>query len=242
MGWSSVNDKFIYYFLRGRGISYKKLNDNRKFRALPHFLDIADCLNGLLLNILIDKSITNLYDIKKNEFEDIINKLDCSWNNKAFEKMLRILVFLFLFINGMSVDGQNVWWISDDDDIMPSEDHMVDMKKVIYHVSSVILEHQMGNIRWCRDSQVVNGMSFRYLMSIPDLSSGALCDMLTAYKKGRYQLCEHIMTPPPNIMRYKSKIICSWLAEQSNNLKKLNVVIEPSDLGIKRRWIWNHIV
>ena len=74
------------YMADGRRMSFKKLNDTNRLKALVPFLEASDEIEGLCLSIGIRKEIKNLY-IDKKAFESVRNKgvLKGSWNAKSLE-------------------------------------------------------------------------------------------------------------------------------------------------------------
>ena len=78
------------YLSNDRRMSFKGLNDAQKKRALIPFLRAANCIPGLSITLLVDKSIPSLInqdgklDISDAEYKDYQN-----WKPQVFEKLLR---------------------------------------------------------------------------------------------------------------------------------------------------------
>ena len=120
------------YMADGRRMSFKKLNDANRLKALVPFLEASDEIEGLCLSIGIRKEIKNLY-IDKKAFESVRNKgvLKGNWNAKSLENMFRIVHFISIIIAGLAKPNQNIYWISDEDEILANPTRSSDVAGLI---------------------------------------------------------------------------------------------------------------
>ena len=130
--WEGMRLKLRQNYLSdGRRISFKGLRDKKQQIALPSLLTAADTIPGLSVTILIHKSIESLFtdsgyiDLNNPEFHDYRH-----WKIRSFEKMLRVVHFVSFFLSGLSRPGQDVLWITDQDEIAANDNRLRELTKL----------------------------------------------------------------------------------------------------------------
>ena len=230
------------YLPDGRRISYKTLNDRKRKRALMPFLAAANSITGLIVTILVSKKIESLFEPT--------GKLDTSqpgyekyahWDRNVLEKLLRIVNFAALFIAGLSKPHQNLFWITDEDDIVANAGRLREAVDLFAHISSAYIKHQMGHFRWGTTQLDKGSKRVEDLASIPDVVAGSLSQVLTTYYQGgTMPKVTGLMVPPPSNLSYKDAEIMNWFADQTQPLKRLVYVIEQIEgttkLNVKNLW------
>jgi hypothetical protein len=125
------------YLPDGRRMEFKGLNDGCRRRALPWFLRAADQIHGLCVAIGIDKRIEGVMITRSmvNELHRRVS-LQGNWNFKSLESMFRVVHFVAMFLAVLSHPGQNVYWISDEDELFASPKKTIDTKRMLdqFHV------------------------------------------------------------------------------------------------------------
>jgi hypothetical protein len=222
----------------GRRMSYKALNDANKKQALFPFLLAANHIPGLSITFLINKKIGSLFveagklDIKRmglHQFEH--------WSNYTFEKLLRVLHLISLFIAGLSRPHQDVLWFTDEDDIVPNPSRLSEVSDVLGHISNHYLRHDMGNLR-CGTTKCDDGSRLiEDLAAIPDLVAGALADALTNNPTKIDPKSVGSTSKLVNIS-YKSKQVIAWFTDMASPLRRLVCVIDPMPKSSKLATTW----
>jgi hypothetical protein len=234
--WNHQREALRSEFLPDRRrMSYKNLNDNKRKEALFPFLLAANVIPGLSVTFLINKSINSLFT---NQGKLQVPELS-HWSNASVEKLLRVLHFISMFIEGLSAPNQHLFWFSDQDNIVPNSTKLTEVNQLLAHISSHYLTHDMGDLRCgtteCDDdSRVIED-----LVSVPDLIAGALTDVLNTNSElqtnptvvGRIRSLENLSL--------KTRMILAWFKDRSQPLKRIVCVFDPSTDGsrLKTQWL-----
>jgi hypothetical protein len=237
--WNSRRDHLRSELLsNGRRMSYKGLNDTNKKQALFPFLLAADHIPGLSVTFLINKKLDSLF-AKTGKFDIQTMGLHQfqHWSNYSFEKLLRVLHFISLFIAGLSGPGQDVLWFTDQDDIVPNSSRLSEVSGVLRDISSHYLKHDMGNLR-CGTTQCDDGSRFiEDFAAIPDLVAGALADALTNNPTEIDPKSVGLTSRLVNIS-HKSQQIIAWFTDGTSSLRRLVCVIDPMPASSKIATTW----
>lgn len=212
--------------LRDRTMSFKGLNDRIKRKALPDFLETTELLYGVLVTVAIEKRIGSLFS-KSRKFDFVDLDEFQHYGPQTFERLMRVVHFLSLFIAGLSYPRQDLLWFSDSDAIAANPDRVQILTTLFANISSHYLSHNLGDFRCGTTSACDAGtMQIEDLCSIADLSAGATSELLTAYiQKDRSPTSQLIVPAPANITR-KARYIGSWLAKTGSRLARLVISIE----------------
>lgn len=212
----------------GRRLSYKNLNDKNKKRALNPFLYASNHIPGIIVSFAIDKKIESLFRKKDkiNTDDPELNKYR-DWKSKIFENLLRIVHFNSFLIAGLSKENQDVYWISDDDNINANVGKLTELTNIFANILSHYLSHNLRNLR-CGSTGICDDGSknIEDFCAIPDLVAGAISEMLSTYYKKGIPINSKYIVPPPQSISSKAKMIFNWLSEKNCNLKKLTFSIK----------------
>jgi hypothetical protein len=216
------------YLPDGRRMSYKNLNDTKRSAALYAFLNAANSIHGLLAVILINKSIKSLFkkegylDFGEPELKDYGH-----WSVEVFEKVLRIVHLVSFFLAGLSKPYQDVLWITDEDEIMPNEKRLREVVKIFGNICGHYLKHDMGHLKIGTTKSDTGKRDIEDLVSVTDLAAGALCEVLTKYRRMGIAINTELIIPPPQEITLKTQKIMNWFADKNQPLKRLVYAIEP---------------
>ncbi len=139
--WDEMRQETRKTVLRdSRRMSFKALNDSRRRQALVPLLRASNTIPGLLLIVLVDKKIDTLF---KDDGNNTLNALSGvkNWGQPTVERFLRMAHLGNILLAGLSAEGQNVIWLTDEDDIVANQQRIIDGTKVISHISSHYLPH-----------------------------------------------------------------------------------------------------
>ncbi len=229
--WGAIRRLLRKIFLRdGRRISYKALRDKKRKEILPHFLNAANKIPGLLVVILTKKNIESLFKpngrIERTDPE--IAKYR-HWSPRVLEKLLRIVHFLSLFVSGLSKSGQDILWITDEDDIAANIDRHQDLTKIFGHICSHYLKHNLRHLRVATTASDTGKRDVEDFVSIADLAAGALCEVLNTYLRKGVVPTPELVLPVPNELDDKAITLMNWFSDRTQDLKRLVLTIDPID-------------
>jgi len=211
-----------------RRISYKTLKDKKRSNALYDFLNAANYLQGLLVVILIHKDIESLFKAS--------GRIDCTdpeikslahWPPHVVEKLLRIIHFISFFLAGLSREGQNVLWITDEDEIAANEQRHRELTTYFGNVLCQYLEHALGNVRVATTASDTSKRDIEDFVSIADLTAGALCEALNAYSRASVSPLTNLVLPPPSSLEKKALRVLDWFSDRRHSLKRLVFSVDP---------------
>ena len=229
--WDNRRTRIRENFLTlGRRMAFKSLNDKHKQKALKPFLDSANFIPGLLATVAIHKSKLSLFedfnriDLHNPKFEKFIK-----WDVTSFEKLLRVIHFLCFFIGGLSREGQDIYWFTDQDEIVPpNKDRRKEVVEIFTHIFQQYIPHKMGQIVMETTEIDTNSRKLEDFVAIPDLAAGALSEVLTIMHKTNQMPGKNILRPLPTKISNKTKFIIQWLSQKSEPLKRMTCVINPT--------------
>ena len=216
------------YLTDGRRFSYKALRDKKLADVLLEFLSSANLIPGLLLVVLTRKTIESLFKssgpIERNDPE--IRSL-AHWAPHVIEKLLRIVHFLSLFLAGLSREGQDVLWITDEDDIVANLEKHQELTTTFGTISSYYLRHGLRHGRVVTTASDTGKRDVEDFVAVADLAAGALCDILNTYLRGGALLTSGVILPAPANLDDRSLNVLNWFSDSSYSLKRLVLTIEP---------------
>ena len=217
-----------------RRMSFKKLGDAVKRRMLPSFLAAADMLPGICLCILVDKKIGSLFCENRNidlTNPDLTLLADLTPDN--IEKLLRIVHFVSFVVAGLSRQGQNLMWFTDQDEIAANDEGVIRLTRIWGSVLSHYLQHEVGHIR-CGTTKCDNGtLQIEDLAAIPDLAAGALTELTSHYQnEGIFPTSKLAVTVPQSISG-KAREIIGWLSDDAKDLRRVIFCFQASENSTK---------
>lgn len=212
------------YLVDGRRIAFKKLTDRALQKALGPFLNATQKMNGIVFCAAIDKSLLD------SNFGYQFNLIGAA-KPLILAKLTRIAVLGSMLVGGLSNSGQNLHWITDDDEIVSNE--------VVCQEAGAVISAMMN--RNCPKGMEVPclGIAGKFednrraedLCAIPDLVGGAMAEMLTAIDKATIPRESDIVTPVLGRTSTKSKLVFSWFAGLKGPLKKLFCLVRAAPEG-----------
>lgn len=184
-------------------ISYKDIQWGGIKRSLKDYLTFADKIPGLLLTVVVDKKIKSFFsEDSKAMRELLINSGFGEWKPHVAEKLLRITHLMAYIIALLSKEGQKIFWMSDHDSIVESND--ISASRI---VSSLLPEYGRKELGVFGFATPFAERSLMYLdaLSLTDLTAGALQNYFTQDKVtvGKLQV------------RNEEADITDWLGHQS---------------------------
>jgi hypothetical protein len=207
----------------GRRMAFKSLNDALRINALLDFLDAASLLEGVLVCVAVEKahSIRNWGDIPPLRY---------NWTPDTLEKLLRICVFGSGFVDGLRGERQDIYWITDDDAIVATEDAKADATTLMgsfihrYAGENPMLYLGIGSL-------FNDGLRAEDLLAIPDLAGGACSECLTLQGKSNIPTSEVGREGIALVLQTKTMLINLWRSDNSKPLKHFDLLVRVAEDG-----------
>jgi hypothetical protein len=225
----------------GRRMSYKKLTESLRWKALPEFLQAADELKGVLMTVLVDRRIESVLSPDVTKFiRDQLPHQENLPKRHILEYMIRIALFMSLLAGGLLRDGQDVVWITDEDPTVDSSERKAQMSAVLRIVSSQYEPPDFKSMKSTTTASPDPSKSLEDLAAIPDLAAGALTAVLTEYPDLLRSIIAGGRVVPSERMQEKTKHLMGWLSWKRAALKRWVFVIDPDEqpgglqFGLKR--------
>lgn len=213
-------------------MAYKSLGDRARRRALPAFLAAADQIEGLLFVVRVSKRVGALFVDADAPLSPMAEQL-ARWPPKTAERLLRICHFAALTLAGLSRPGQDVLWITDQDDVAANEDRHRLLTQAFGTISSHYLEHDLGHLRVATTASDTGQRDLEDIVNLTDLAAGAVGQVLDRYE-GVEWLVPGLIRPPPAVPG-KARRVLDWLSDAGSRLKRTVVSIEPASSATRLR-------
>lgn len=228
-----------------RRMSFKGLNDKFRRNALASFLDASNDIPGIIVICAVDQQLSSLFTTGKKIDMDSPGCKDFNcFSASAFEKLLRIIDFVSLFLAGLSKPMQNVFWFSDEDEIVANEERIRKATELFGRIASHYLPHNMRHLRFGSTKCDDGSLQIEDFAALPDLAAGAYAEFLTLLRKEGMLPKTAILLPPPPSLSIKTRYILGWVSNVKQNLKKLACIITKGDNSgsLKTQWLELHNV
>lgn len=214
-------------FPDGRRMSYKGLNDKYRQRALVPFLRAANCISGLLFVIAIDRRVRTIFDAPSGIKENVnqIPELE-RWKPQSIERLMRTIHIASLLTRGLSAEGQDLWWFTDEDEIAANEERLRLMVNLFVRVSSNYLSHNMRHMRIGTTKSDTGRRDIEDYVSICDLAAGTIQDCLAVEGMKIVLQNPSLFIPKGRVQLAKVATIMDWLSDNARPLKRLIVVLD----------------
>jgi len=209
-----------------RKISYKDLNDGVVRRYLPSFLESAYVLNGLLLTLAIDKRVTY---VAPETREMASKQAPNGMSRRTLEKALRVAHMIGVLVSGLSRAGQDVYWVTDNDDIVANDRFTEWMIEAVAGITGVYLPHTMGELRCATSGSSRSDLVVEDFLAIPDVVSGCLSDVLAHNPPNTASPNCNVIEPLKGELSDKAKQVLGWYVDEAQPLKRLLIEVCPGD-------------
>jgi hypothetical protein len=205
-------------------IAFKDFRMGQLQRSLPGYLAALNAVPGFLFTVAIDKRLATLFgpDTKESreEIARQLRELDVGERKPDVnEKLLRV-VHIAAFLTGLLAhDGQNIFWMTDDDSISPTPE----MHEKTLKLFELILPNYLR--AGYTFPQLGGALPFKErhletldLLSATDIVAGALDQYLAQRDK---------VAPEDILVKQGCDRVLQWLAHDGLGLKKMNILMRP---------------
>lgn len=229
--WNEFRQKVRGEILKdSRSISYKKLtSDKRRAKALVPFLRAANTIPGLLITFLIDRRIASTFSepIPESGSRSQVGELS-KWKRKPFGKLSRIGHLGAMLIACLSAPGQNVLWVTDQDEIAPNVEKLTEATQIIAHYLNHYVPHNMGHFRFGTTKSDDGSMEIEDLAALPDLAAGSMSEIVTCAFDNQGMPLGRVHIPLPKEISQKAHAIFGWLADGPHPLRKMVIRVDQT--------------
>ena len=223
-----------------RRISFKRLADGQRRRALGPFLEAANDLNGLSLSVAVSKQCDTVFaaspplDLSNTEFAAYRK-----WKPAVLDKTFFVLHVLGVLLGGLAAPMQDVIWITDEDSIAANNQRVRELTQLFAWISSQYLEFDLGHCR-CGTSRCDDGSrQIEDLIAIPDVIAGALAEQMILRSRD-HAGASNIFWVHRGDFSDKTKEITWWYSESHYSLKRILCIVDPSVNGQGHLLSWFH--
>lgn len=205
-------------------IAFKDFGMGQIARALPGYLNALDRVPGFLFTLAVDRQLSSIFGPQTKEARERIGQdLEAAGlgvrKPAVNEKLLRIVHVAALLTGLLTHDGQQIFWMTDKDSIVPSQEqhgYALDLFGRIltmYARDGFSFPSLMGFTPFEQRNLVLLD-----LLSSTDVVAGAVEQYLTRWRS----------TDPADIqVKEGCDLVLQWLAHDGLGLKKMNVMLRP---------------
>lgn len=202
-----------------RTFAFKKLNDALLQKALFPFLDATSRLNGIIFSVALDKRLaTSTLGFQTDA---------AGLKQKVLSKLVQIAAFGSLLVGGLSRPGQQLRWITDDDETVSNEAAVAKAGHVIASLLDLMAARGLVPASIGISSKFDDLKRAEDLCAIPDLVGGALCEFIEAFPGELTPGTSQLTIPTARRLSTKSTLVLGWLRLAQGNLKHMLAVIRP---------------
>jgi hypothetical protein len=147
------------------------------------------------------------------------------------ERSLRVVHLVSFFLAGLSAPGQDVFWITDEDDIVANEVRLRQLVNVFARISGHYVAHGLRHLRIGTSRSDTGRRDIEDLLSVADLAAGSLQDCV----REQGVPYREFWLPPPTDLAAKTRSIINWFADGTTALKRLVYVFDETTASRKLR-------
>lgn len=218
-----------------RSLSFKDLGDRLRYASLVPFLSITKEITGIVVSIVISKRVKNIW-CDKALFDMVAPLHTGKWNAHFYEKAFCIAHFISVLIAGMSQPNQNIYWMSDEDDIFANPYKMADVALITSAFTGRYTPHPLGKLNIETTAMSSNRVFFEDLCAIPDLAAGSLCEVVNFYARhnnGSLSIKENIHLGP--LFSDKTNTVARWTLNSTTTFKQIIILWSRPFIGLTQK-------
>ena len=128
-------------------MSYKNLSDRQRAKALVPFLSASETIHGFCLVTIFNRTLRHLC-LRTDDHDKMRGAADlqAKWKDRELEEAVRTTHIVARLVGGLSYPGQNIYWISDEDDLFANLERKHDMARMLSSFSSHYTHHALGEL------------------------------------------------------------------------------------------------
>jgi hypothetical protein len=214
----------------GRHISFKGSRGRNSLKILNECLKVSNHLPGVLFCFLFDKRIGRLLSAKPHPFKfpELIY-FERGWNMRSFDRLSLVAHLGALIVCGLCGKKHDILWITDRDEIAPNPKKHDHAGWVLWYYLSKYEVGVDGRLIFVTTEADLGKRNIEDVVSIADLSAGALAKALSASETQKGSHSDIFATPVSNRFEERTRIVLRWLAEGGFPLSKLTIILRCKD-------------
>lgn len=232
--WDTLREQFRANWLPdGRRMSFKRLSDRIRRRALEPFLELAFSLKGNLVTVMIEKHVESFC----GDIDEMIRVFDNCFPDgtpkHTINKMYTLSTLLAMIVVGFCREDQLSHWISDEDETLDTFDKREGIATLMTYLT-------FGFARWKAPADQIFGTTgsphapswAEDLAAIPDLMAGTTCvlaDVLPRFFDRKEVQTHMVHSQDSDDARAKS--IMNWIGKSPRPLRCVQLRLERDDKG-----------
>jgi hypothetical protein len=227
--WNDLRNEVRTRFLRDRRqISFKQLNDRRRRAALIPFLGAADMIPGMLLTVVVAKTLSSGLRMTGDERAQLPAALR-AWPTSVIKRLIWVTHIGGLLVAGLSRAGQNLIWFTDQDDIAANSQRVIDVTPMVGGVASIYLTHSLGHLRFGTTACDCGDLLIEDATALPDLAAGAFVELAQRHP---FHRAPHVRLPVSLDLTRKSRDILEWYQSgETASLRRAALLVDVSGSG-----------
>jgi hypothetical protein len=232
--WESQRRNVRRQFIAdGRRMAFERLGDRQRRKAVMPFLRAAEALSGVCVSLVIAKSLGPVHGDKI-----LFDRLRVSipfqgrWSDHQLERMLRVTHLVAFLAGGLSRPGQQIYWVSDQDNIFADERKSADSAKMVSGFTSRYVRHPLGSLGVGTTSLDEGDRFEEDLAAIPDLVAGTTAELATQLAGVCGGHIPHkIAIPFDRALPSKVDLLSRWVYDDTGSFKRIVVLFDKQSDG-----------
>ena len=217
----------------GRRLSFKKLNEPVRWRALPAFLETAGRLNANLITIMVEKRVGSfMIGGPKAAIEVFPDCFPPNAKHGTVEKMLRLASFVALILSGLRNEDQISNWISDHDETLDSQERREQFARLATYLTFGITGWRQPADNYFGTTELDKSPYWAEdVAAISDIAAGAYCKMSRHLPTFMGRETWKLGISSSNIKDHRALAVGNWLATNQNALRHVLLRLEHDSSG-----------
>ena len=214
--------------LNKKEIAFKDFGMGQVQRALPDFLRVANSILGFLCTLVISKQLTSVFGMPNRATqEELSNMLSQAglgeWKRDVAEKLLRIIHLVAFLATLLARDGQQLFWMTDNDAISPNRESHERALALFQRVLSI---YKRPNVSFPLIGGALpfeeRAIEFMDSLSVTDVAASSVEHYLTQ---------KDLHTDNDFGVKPGADVVLQWLARDGIGLKKGTFILLPAANG-----------
>ena len=214
-------------------IAFKDFRMGQVQRALPDYLELLDMMPGFLLTLVVDRKIGSLFEAIGTPPTERVSEVLAGHGfgrrkPKVAEKLMRVVDTAAFLTSLLGHDGQKIFWMSDNDSILESQDSSQAHDRVLALFQNLLEKYKRAGMNFAKIGGAApfsdDNAQFGDLLSATDVAAGSVCQYMTNKLNG-----------PEGKATVKSGCdqVLRWLTRDGIGLKKMTIAIRENPIGPK---------
>jgi hypothetical protein len=220
----------------GRRLSFKKLKEPVRWRALQPFLTTASELHGNLMTILVDRRIKSFIDGGPAAAIETFN--DCfatNANHGTVEKMFRLASFVALIISGLREQKQASDWVSDHDEALDTHAKREQFSRLASYLTVGLTGWREPADHWFTTTESTTVPPWAEdVAAIPDIVAGAYCQLSSLLPSRFEDGISTKIVSSRKVEGERAQVVSKWLATTERALHPVLLRLELDTEGNAR--------